>query len=41
MVAALWQHGPHMLELMNQKKLTWPQFRDHQMSDLIAYLNSL
>jgi len=26
---------------MNQMKLAWPQFRDHQMSDLIAYLNSL
>ena len=41
MVAALWQHGPHMLELMNQKKLAWPQFSEQQMSDLIAYLNSL
>jgi len=30
-----------MLELMNQKKLAWPQFQDRQMSDLIAYLNSL
>lgn len=36
MVAALWQH----LELMNQKELAWPQFREQQMSDLIAYLNS-
>ncbi|SPF51416.1 Cytochrome c, class I [Candidatus Sulfopaludibacter sp. SbA4] len=41
MVAALWEHGPHMLELMNQKKLAWPRFTAEQMSDLIAYLNSL
>ena len=41
MVAALWQHGPHMSELMNQQKLAWPQFSEQQMSDLIAYLNSL
>jgi mono/diheme cytochrome c family protein len=41
MVAALWEHGPHMLELMNQKKLAWPRFTADQMSDLIAYLNSL
>jgi len=40
MVAALWQHGPRMLELMNQKQWGWPQFREQQMSDLIAYLNS-
>ena len=41
MVAALWQHGPRMLELMNQKQWAWAQFREQQMSDLIAYLNSL
>ena len=40
MVAALWQYGPRMLELMTQKKLAWPRFREQQMSDLIAYLNS-
>ena len=41
MVSALWDHGPHMLELMNQKKLPWPTLTAQQMSDLIAYLNSL
>jgi hypothetical protein len=30
-----------MLDLMNQKKLAWPRFTTQQMSDLIAYLNSL
>jgi len=40
MVAALWAHGPRMLELMNEKKLSWPQLTPPQMSDLIAFLNS-
>lgn len=41
MVSALWQHGPHMLDLMTQRKIAWPRFTAQQMSDLIAYLNSL
>jgi mono/diheme cytochrome c family protein len=41
MVSALWDHGPKMLALMNEKKLPWPQFTSQQMSDLIAYLNTL
>jgi mono/diheme cytochrome c family protein len=41
MVAALWGHGPRMLEMMRQKKLEWPRFTATQMADLIAYLNSL
>ena len=41
MVAALWEHGPHMLDLMNEKKLAWPRFTTAQMADLIAYLNTL
>jgi mono/diheme cytochrome c family protein len=40
-VSALWDHGPRMLELMNEQKLAWPRFTARQMSDLIAYLNSL
>jgi len=41
MVSALWQHGPKMLETMQQKGLAWPRFTTKEMSDLIAYLNSL
>jgi mono/diheme cytochrome c family protein len=41
LVAALWDHGPQMLEMMKQKKIAWPRFTAAQMSDLIAYLNSL
>jgi mono/diheme cytochrome c family protein len=36
MVAALWQHGPRMLELMNERNLSWPRFTAQQMTDLIA-----
>jgi mono/diheme cytochrome c family protein len=40
MVAALWRHGPRMLEQMKSKSIPWPRFESRQMSDLIAYLNS-
>jgi mono/diheme cytochrome c family protein len=41
MISTLWNHGPRMLELMNQRKIPWPRFTAREMSDLIAYLNSL
>ena len=41
MVSALWDHGPRMLEPMKQREVAWPRFTAQQMSDLIAYLNSL
>jgi len=41
MVSTLWEHGPQMLDRMNQQKLPWPRFTTQQMADLIAYLNSL
>ncbi len=40
-VSALWDHGPRMLERMKQQNVEWPRFTAQQMSDLIAYLNSL
>ena len=40
-VASLWQHGPRMLQTMEQRKVAWPRFTTQQMADLIAYLNSL
>ena len=36
----LWEHGPRMLERMNQRRVAWPRFEAGQMSDLIAYLNN-
>jgi mono/diheme cytochrome c family protein len=41
MVSALWEHGPQMLDSMNQRKIAWPRFTAQQMADLISYLNSL
>ena len=41
MMSTLWDHGPRMLELMNERKLPWPSFTAPEMTDLIAYLNSL
>jgi mono/diheme cytochrome c family protein len=40
MIAVLWEHGPRMLESMNQKNVAWPRFTSREMSDLIAYLGS-
>jgi cytochrome c len=37
---ALWTHGPQMLRALDQRGLGWPVFEGHEMTDLIAYLNS-
>jgi mono/diheme cytochrome c family protein len=39
-ISTLWDHGPRMLDQMNQRHLPWPRFTAQQMSDLIAYLNA-
>jgi hypothetical protein len=39
LVAALWKHGPAMLDRMRQQKLAWPQFAGTEMADLTAYLH--
>jgi cytochrome c551/c552 len=41
MVSALWEHGPRMLDMVKSRNLPWPRFTAQQMSDLIAYLNSM
>jgi mono/diheme cytochrome c family protein len=41
MLSALWDHGPRMLQGMNERNLAWPRLTPQQMSDLIAYLNSM
>jgi mono/diheme cytochrome c family protein len=41
MIAALWDHGPRMQVMMVEKRIAWPRFTAQQMTDLIAYLNSL
>ena len=39
MVAALWRHGPKMLDDMKTKGIAWPRFEGQEMANLIAYLN--
>jgi mono/diheme cytochrome c family protein len=39
-VAALWRHGPTMLDQMKSKGIPWPEFRAGEMADLIAWVNS-
>jgi cytochrome c5 len=41
MISTLWDHGPRMLTMMEQKGIPWPRFTAQQMTDLIEYLNSL
>ncbi len=40
LTSALWRHGPSMLRAMKQQGLSWPEFQNDEMTDLIAYLNS-
>lgn len=40
-MSVLWQHGPAMLQGMKAKQVPWPLFTQPEMTDLIAYLNSL
>jgi mono/diheme cytochrome c family protein len=39
MVAALWHHGPAMLQQMQSRGIPWPRLNMDDMSALIAYLN--
>jgi len=41
LVAALWKHGPQMMETMRNRKVAWPHFSGSEMADLSAYLNGL
>jgi cytochrome c2 len=40
LTAAVWRHGPGMLNAMKQEKIAWPEFENSEMTDLIAWLNS-
>ncbi len=39
--AAMWNHGPEMMEAMRARGLERPAFRDTELTDLIAYLESV
>jgi len=41
-MSVLWKHGPQMLVRMRESQIGWPKFNSsRQMSDLVAYLNSI
>ena len=37
--AAVWRHGPTMLDQMQQKGTAWPSLTDRDVADLLAFLN--
>jgi cytochrome c2 len=37
--AAVWGHGPAMLDQMQQKGINWPSLTDRNVADLLAFLN--
>ena len=39
--AAVWKHGPAMLQKMRERKFAWPRFTGSEMADLSAYLHGL
>src|SRR5271157_3500989 len=41
MVAAVWKHGPAMLDSMRRRNIPWPRFTGSQMADISAYLYGL
>ena len=41
MTSALWNHGPAMLERMNRQGVKWQRFNEREMTDLVAYLDSV
>jgi mono/diheme cytochrome c family protein len=41
MVAALWKHGPVMLNAMRRQNIPWPRFTGSEMADVSAYLDGL
>jgi hypothetical protein len=41
MVAALWKHGPAMMDRMQLQKIPWPPFKGSEMADLTTYLHGL
>ncbi len=40
LAAALWNHGPSMLQRMQQQKIEWPSLRREEIENLIRFLES-
>jgi hypothetical protein len=41
LAAVLWNHAPKMEKKLVQRNLLWPEFKEGQMADLYAFLNSI
>jgi len=41
LAAALWKHGPAMYQRMREQGRAWPQLKERELPDLMAYLNQL
>ena len=39
--SGVWKHGPDMLKKMNASGVIWPRFDGRELSNLLAYINSL
>ena len=37
----MWNHAPQMREEMKRRELSWPQFKEGEMNDLISYIRSV
>jgi mono/diheme cytochrome c family protein len=40
LLAAIWNHGPRMESLLQEKKLPWPALSGDEMRDLVAYFQN-
>ena len=40
MATVVWRHGPKMYKKMQETGTPWPVFKEREMADLLAYLNS-
>ena len=38
--ASLWQHGPEMLERVQESGMTWPELKATDVGDLVSFLNA-
>jgi len=38
MAQIMWNHAPHMIEKMKEKKVSWPKFKENDVPNLYAYL---
>jgi len=41
LATALWKHGPVMYQRMRDQGRTWPQLKEENLPDLMAYLNQI